>query len=46
MTREILEQIVNCPVIIVQGAAGNVNAKYRGSSEALKQMAYLLSGHV
>ncbi|MCI4057979.1 neutral/alkaline non-lysosomal ceramidase N-terminal domain-containing protein [Bacillus cereus] len=46
MTREILEQIVNCPVIIVQGAAGNVNAKYRGSSEALKQMAYILSGHV
>ncbi|PDZ41602.1 alkaline ceramidase [Bacillus cereus] len=46
MTREILEQIVNCPVIIVQGAAGNVNAKYRGSREALKQMAYLLSGHV
>ncbi len=46
ITREILEQIVNCPVIIVQGAAGNVNAKYRGSREALKQMAYLLSGHV
>ncbi|PGB03448.1 neutral/alkaline non-lysosomal ceramidase N-terminal domain-containing protein [Bacillus toyonensis] len=46
MTREILEKIVNCPVIIVQGAAGNVNAKYRGSREALKQMAYLVSGHV
>ncbi|MGG0457285.1 neutral/alkaline non-lysosomal ceramidase N-terminal domain-containing protein [Bacillus mycoides] len=46
MTREILEKIVNCPVIIVQGAAGNVNAKYRGSREALKQMAYMLSGHV
>ncbi|RAN85308.1 neutral/alkaline non-lysosomal ceramidase N-terminal domain-containing protein [Bacillus sp. SRB_331] len=46
MTREILEKIVNCPVIIVQGAAGNVNAKYRGSQEALKQMAYVLSGHV
>ncbi|MBM6647883.1 neutral/alkaline non-lysosomal ceramidase N-terminal domain-containing protein [Bacillus sp. RIT 809] len=46
MTREILEEIVNCPVIIVQGAAGNVNAKYRGSREALKQMAYILSGHV
>ncbi|EEL89395.1 Alkaline ceramidase domain protein [Bacillus cereus AH1272] len=46
MTREILEKIVNCPVIIVQGAAGNVNAKYRGSREALKQMAYTLSGHV
>ncbi|MBJ9983382.1 neutral/alkaline non-lysosomal ceramidase N-terminal domain-containing protein [Bacillus sp. S70] len=46
MTREILERIVNCPVIIVQGAAGNVNAKYRGSREALKQMAYILSGHV
>ncbi|HHP0962126.1 TPA: neutral/alkaline non-lysosomal ceramidase N-terminal domain-containing protein [Bacillus anthracis] len=46
MTREILEKIVNCPVIIVQGAAGNVNAKYRGSREALKKMAYTLSGHV
>ncbi|EEL36039.1 neutral/alkaline non-lysosomal ceramidase N-terminal domain-containing protein [Bacillus toyonensis] len=46
ITREILEKIVNCPVIIVQGAAGNVNAKYRGSREALKQMAYTLSGHV
>ncbi|HFK1684890.1 neutral/alkaline non-lysosomal ceramidase N-terminal domain-containing protein [Bacillus sp. SRB1LM] len=46
MTREILEKIVNCPVIIVQGAAGNVNANYRGSREALKQMAYTLSGHV
>ena len=46
MTREILERIVNCPVIIVQGAAGNVNAKYRGSGDALTQMAYTLSGHV
>ena len=46
MTREILEKIVNCPVIIVQGAAGNVNAKYRGSGDALTQMAYTLSGHV
>ncbi|HDR4726721.1 neutral/alkaline non-lysosomal ceramidase N-terminal domain-containing protein [Bacillus cereus group sp. Sample62] len=46
MTREILEKIVNCPVIIMQGAAGNVNAKYRGSREALTQMAYMLSGHV
>ncbi|MHC2834912.1 neutral/alkaline non-lysosomal ceramidase N-terminal domain-containing protein [Bacillus sp. F9_6S_D1_P_5] len=46
MTREILEKIINCPVIIVQGAAGNVNAKYRGSREALTQMAYTLSGHV
>ncbi|MFD6509078.1 MULTISPECIES: neutral/alkaline non-lysosomal ceramidase N-terminal domain-containing protein [unclassified Bacillus (in: firmicutes)] len=46
MTRGILEKIVNCPVIIVQGAAGNVNAKYRGSRKALKQMAYTLGGHV
>ena len=46
MAREILEKIVNCPVMIVQGATGNVNAKYRGSREALKQMAYILSGHV
>ncbi|PFA25644.1 alkaline ceramidase [Bacillus cereus] len=46
LTREILEQTLNCPVTIVQGAAGNVNAKYRGSKEALKQMAYILSGSV
>ncbi|KYZ65154.1 neutral/alkaline non-lysosomal ceramidase N-terminal domain-containing protein [Bacillus sp. GZT] len=46
MTREVLERIVNCPVMIVQGAAGNVNAKYRGSREALKNMAYTLSGYV
>ncbi|HHK5615975.1 TPA: neutral/alkaline non-lysosomal ceramidase N-terminal domain-containing protein [Bacillus paranthracis] len=46
MTREILEKTVNCPVMIVQGAAGNVNAKYRGSREAVRQMAYTLSGHV
>ncbi|WP_243526046.1 neutral/alkaline non-lysosomal ceramidase N-terminal domain-containing protein [Bacillus pseudomycoides] len=46
VTREILEQTLNCPVMIVQGAAGNVNAKYRGSKEALKQMAYILSGSV
>ncbi|PEY30130.1 alkaline ceramidase [Bacillus cereus] len=46
VTREILEQTLNCPVMIVQGAAGNVNAKYRGSKKALKQMAYILSGSV
>ncbi|MEI4804426.1 neutral/alkaline non-lysosomal ceramidase N-terminal domain-containing protein [Bacillus sp. FJAT-51639] len=46
LTREILEQTLNCPVTIVQGAAGNVNAKYRGSMEALKQMAYIVSGSV
>ncbi len=46
LTREILEQILKCPVIIVQGATGNVNAKYRGSMEAIRQMAYALSGNV
>ncbi len=46
LTREILERTLNCPVTIVQGAAGNVNAKYRGSMEALKQMAYVVSGNV
>ena len=40
LTREILEIILKCPVIIVQGAAGNVNAKYRGSMVAIRQMAY------
>ncbi|MEB3054934.1 MULTISPECIES: neutral/alkaline non-lysosomal ceramidase N-terminal domain-containing protein [Bacillus] len=46
VTREILERTLNCPVAIVQGAAGNINAKYRGSEDALKQMAYILSGNV
>ncbi|MGG2016618.1 neutral/alkaline non-lysosomal ceramidase N-terminal domain-containing protein [Bacillus sp. S10(2024)] len=46
LTREILERTLNCPVAIVQGAAGNVNAKYRGSMEALQQMAYVVSGNV
>ncbi len=46
MTREILERTLECPVIIVQGAAGNVNAKYRGSMKALRSMAHVLSGHV
>ncbi|MCA1060474.1 neutral/alkaline non-lysosomal ceramidase N-terminal domain-containing protein [Rossellomorea aquimaris] len=46
VTRGILEGILACPVIIVQGAAGNINATYRGSQAALKQMAYALSGSV
>lgn len=46
LTRNILQDLFLCPVIIVQGAAGNVNAKYRGSEEALKQMAFSLSGSV
>ncbi|MDP5272945.1 neutral/alkaline non-lysosomal ceramidase N-terminal domain-containing protein [Chengkuizengella axinellae] len=46
MTRRILEQILNCPIIIVQGSSGNVNAKYRGSMKEIKQMAYTLSGSV
>ncbi|CAN7516960.1 neutral/alkaline non-lysosomal ceramidase N-terminal domain-containing protein [Rossellomorea sp. LjRoot5] len=45
-SRKILEQTLGCPVIIVQGAAGNVNARYRGSREALEKMAYALSGSV
>jgi Neutral/alkaline non-lysosomal ceramidase, N-terminal len=45
-TRKILEHILGCPVIIVQGAAGNVNARYRGSREAVEKMAYALSGSV
>ncbi|MCR8847960.1 neutral/alkaline non-lysosomal ceramidase N-terminal domain-containing protein [Rossellomorea sp. SC111] len=45
-TRRILEHILGCPVIIVQGASGNVNARYRGSREAVEKMAYALSGGV
>lgn len=46
LTRKILEQTLHCPVIIVQGATGNINAKYRGSMKAIQQMSYALSGYV
>jgi Neutral/alkaline non-lysosomal ceramidase, N-terminal len=46
LTRDVLEQTLHCPVIIVQGASGNVNAKYRGSLKAIEQMSYALSGSV
>jgi Neutral/alkaline non-lysosomal ceramidase, N-terminal len=46
LTREVLERTLHCTVIIVQGASGNVNAKYRGSLKAIEQMSYALSGHV
>jgi hypothetical protein len=46
LTKTILQQTLGCPVIVVQGAAGNVNAKYRGSLEALEKMAFALSGSV
>ena len=46
LTREILEKILNCPVIVVQGSAGNINALYRGSLVALEKMAHSLSDYV
>ena len=46
LTRAILERTMQCPIIIIQGAAGNINANYRGSVEALEKMAYALSGSV
>lgn len=46
VTRTILEQALGCPVVIVQGATGNINAKYRGDIESLQKMAFTLSGHV
>ncbi len=46
VTRTILEQALGCPVVIVQGATGNVNAKYRGDLASLQKMAFVLSGHV
>jgi len=45
-SRQILQQTLNCPVVIIQGAAGNINAKYRGSMEALNKMANILSESV
>lgn len=46
LTREILENILNCTVIVVQGASGNINAMYRGSLENMEKMAQALSGYV
>lgn len=46
VARTILEQAIGCPVVIVQGATGNVNAKYRGDLASLQKMAFALSGHV
>lgn len=45
-TRRILEETLDCPVVIIQGAAGNVNARWRGSLQAMEHMAYAVSGHV
>ncbi len=46
IARTILEQALGCPVVIVQGATGNINAKYRGDLASLQKMAFALSGHV
>lgn len=46
VARTILEQALGCPVVIVQGATGNVNAKYRGDLASLQKMAFALSGYV
>ncbi|WP_214769724.1 alkaline ceramidase [Exiguobacterium sp. s39] len=46
VARTILEQALGCPVVIVQGATGNINAKYRGDLASLQKMAFALSGHV
>lgn len=46
VARTILEQALGCLVVIVQGATGNVNAKYRGDLASLQKMAFALSGHV
>ncbi len=46
VARTLLEQALGCPVVIVQGATGNINAKYRGDLASLQKMAFALSGHV
>ncbi|WP_214804796.1 MULTISPECIES: alkaline ceramidase [unclassified Exiguobacterium] len=46
VARTILEQALGCPVVIIQGATGNINAKYRGDLASLQKMAFALSGHV
>lgn len=45
-TRQILEKMFDCPVVVVQGGTGNVNARWRGTIEDLEKMALALSGHV
>ncbi|WP_410503033.1 alkaline ceramidase [Exiguobacterium acetylicum] len=46
VARTILEQTLGCPVVIVQGATGNINAKYRGDLASIQKVAFALSGHV
>lgn len=41
--RQFLQESLDCPVVVIQGAAGNVNAKHRGSAEALNKMGTILS---
>ncbi|WP_188695908.1 neutral/alkaline non-lysosomal ceramidase N-terminal domain-containing protein [Pullulanibacillus camelliae] len=45
-TKQILEQTLSCPVVVIQGGAGNINAKWRGTQDDLKKMAQALSGYV
>ena len=45
-SRGVLEQALGCPVLVVIGSAGNVNARWRGSQRDLERMARMVGGGV
>jgi 8-oxo-dGTP pyrophosphatase MutT (NUDIX family) len=45
-TRSKIEEKYNCKVMIINGAAGNLNAKFRGADEDLEKMACKIFGSV
>jgi hypothetical protein len=45
-TRRLLQQVVSCPVMVAIGAAGNINARWRGAVSDLIRMSYGLAGPV
>ncbi|MFW6270940.1 MAG: alkaline ceramidase, partial [Bacillota bacterium] len=45
-TRKILKKVLNCPVLILNGAAGNINSRWRGNVSDLNKMSLNLSGSI
>jgi len=43
-TQEMLHRALGCPVAMLNGACGNVNARWRGTVEDLERMAQAVSG--
>jgi hypothetical protein len=45
-TRELLMKSLDCPILIANGSAGDINARWRGSVSDLSHMAHALGGAV